>query len=66
MKATISFGPLGMGVAVGAELIKTGLLNGTIEVAAAGAIICLSSLVLGYVVASTRAQTAGGSNEAKA
>lgn len=66
MKATISLGPLGMGVAAGAELIKTGLLSGNLAVTAAGAIICLSSLVLGYAVAFSRTQNAGRSNDAKA
>lgn len=53
-------GPLGMGVLIGAELIRTGLLGGNTPVVVAGAIICGSSLVLGFVVAHARSNQADG------
>jgi len=66
MDANLQSGSLGMGVIVGAKLIKTGLLNGNPGVAVAGVTICGSSLVLGFVVAHTRSKQADGSKDAKA
>ena len=66
MNQTIIAGPLGMGVLIGAQMIKTGLQNGNHPVTAAGAIICMSGLLLGYAVASPRSNTADPPNDAKA
>lgn len=66
MDANLQSGSLGMGVIVGAELIRTGLQNGNRWVAVAGATICGSGLVLGFVVAHTRSRQADRSKDAKA
>lgn len=58
MKANISLGPLGMGVAAGATLIETGRQTEDFALTTAGATICVSSLVLGYAVARSRSNQA--------
>lgn len=66
MEANINPDPLGMGVLVGGELIRTGLLGGNPSVAVAGVIICGSSMVLGFVVAHARSKEADCPKDVKA
>lgn len=66
MDANVQSGSLGMGVIVGAELIRTGLLGGNLWVAVAGVTICGSSLVLGFVVAHARSKQTDRLKDAKA
>jgi len=66
MEANINPNSLGMGVLVGGELIRTGFLGGNPPVVVAGAIICGSSLVLGFVVVHTRSKEADRPKDARA
>jgi hypothetical protein len=66
MEANIYTDSLGMGVLVGGELLRTGLQNGSLSIAVAGAIICGSSMVLGFSVAHDRSKDADHPKDVKA
>lgn len=66
MQVNLQHGPLAMGVIVGGESVRTGILSDNLALVAMGVLICGSSLILGYVVALSRTNKAKSPKDAKA